>query len=312
MEKVFLFTPKQWVLVRDMRGEKWSLAQFSHKTLKHFVVVGGLEYSECIPYEGKEHLLGKADDYNVESYNPKEGDLVYHQHPYNNVNIGIFKEVDQNGNYVHYILMDRNNNLWTGEGAIINDRTEITRLATKDESDLFLSTMEKNGKKWDPDTKCVIDTSYIPKDGEFAVSGWRDGDQYCEWVFIQKGEFERGANDDYAGAIIRYHEEITGEDRIWLDGFSDAGTDFTRPATQEERDLLISRLHEIHAEWTDNKIIWIPTWEYYFVGSNGLVIREIWASSTKDKERLNVGNCFRTEREAQRYAIAFKRLLKRI
>lgn len=59
----YAFKPKDWCLMRDIdQGyRQWILCQFSHLTyedITYYVAVGGKEYTECIPYEGNEELLG--------------------------------------------------------------------------------------------------------------------------------------------------------------------------------------------------------------------------------------------------------------
>lgn len=60
-----VFKPFDKVLVRDNAEDEddWSLAQFSHvyELTGHFVVVGGIRWDQCIPYEGNEHLLGTTN-----------------------------------------------------------------------------------------------------------------------------------------------------------------------------------------------------------------------------------------------------------
>lgn len=61
--KEYVFKPKDWCLMRDIdQGyRQWILCQFSHLTyedITYYVAVGGKEYTECIPYEGNEELLG--------------------------------------------------------------------------------------------------------------------------------------------------------------------------------------------------------------------------------------------------------------
>lgn len=61
--KEHVFKPKDWCLMRDIdQGyRQWILCQFSHLTyedITYYVAVGGKEYTECIPYEGNEELLG--------------------------------------------------------------------------------------------------------------------------------------------------------------------------------------------------------------------------------------------------------------
>lgn len=60
---IFDFRPKDWCLMRDKNeDEQWCLCQFSHyhcyKNETYFIAVGGRSYTECIPYERYENLLG--------------------------------------------------------------------------------------------------------------------------------------------------------------------------------------------------------------------------------------------------------------
>ncbi len=65
------FEPKDWVLGR-MVSETWCLCQFSHKETLFdgkvwYVAIGGIGYSQCIPYnEQTKHLLGTTDDWEEE------------------------------------------------------------------------------------------------------------------------------------------------------------------------------------------------------------------------------------------------------
>lgn len=54
------FKAKDWVLGRDDDHDEWRLDVFSHKIDGIYQCVGDW-YSQCIPYEGNEHLLGKKD-----------------------------------------------------------------------------------------------------------------------------------------------------------------------------------------------------------------------------------------------------------
>ena len=62
------FEPKDWVLGR-MVSKTWCLCQFSHKETLFdgkvwYVAIGGIGYSQCIPYnEQTKHLLGTTDNW---------------------------------------------------------------------------------------------------------------------------------------------------------------------------------------------------------------------------------------------------------
>ena len=62
------FEPKDWVLGR-MVSKTWCLCQFSHKETLFdgkvwYVAIGGIGYSQCIPYNDQtKHLLGTTDNW---------------------------------------------------------------------------------------------------------------------------------------------------------------------------------------------------------------------------------------------------------
>ena len=62
------FEPKDWVLGR-MVSKTWCLCQFSHKETLFdgkvwYVAIGGIGYSQCIPYNKQtKHLLGTTDNW---------------------------------------------------------------------------------------------------------------------------------------------------------------------------------------------------------------------------------------------------------
>lgn len=54
------FKPFERVLVRRTNQERWKLHLFSRgsRTYDEYECLGGVTFSQCIPYEGNEHLLG--------------------------------------------------------------------------------------------------------------------------------------------------------------------------------------------------------------------------------------------------------------
>lgn len=54
------FKPFERVLVRRTNQERWKLHLFSRGlgTYEEYECLGGVTFSQCIPYEGNEHLLG--------------------------------------------------------------------------------------------------------------------------------------------------------------------------------------------------------------------------------------------------------------
>ena len=60
------FKPFDKVLVRDWENDDWIPALFGYcytvKGNTHYRAVGGSIWTQCIPYEGNEHLVGTANE----------------------------------------------------------------------------------------------------------------------------------------------------------------------------------------------------------------------------------------------------------
>lgn len=69
------------VLVRDKDDERWQAAFYDQyladeEKFPHHVISGAC-FTQCIPYEGNEHLLGTTDKYVPERWKPKNGEIYY-------------------------------------------------------------------------------------------------------------------------------------------------------------------------------------------------------------------------------------------
>ena len=71
------------VLVRDGDQERWQAAFYDqyltdNGAFFHHIIAGSY-FTQCIPYEGNEHLLGTTDSYvpKPEPWKPKDGDQFY-------------------------------------------------------------------------------------------------------------------------------------------------------------------------------------------------------------------------------------------
>lgn len=70
------------VLVRDKDDERWQAAFYDQyladeEKFPHHVISGAC-FTQCIPYEGNEHLLGTTDKYVPVRWRPKEGEDYYY------------------------------------------------------------------------------------------------------------------------------------------------------------------------------------------------------------------------------------------
>lgn len=69
------------VLVRDLDDERWQAAFYDQyladeEKYPHHVISGAC-FTQCIPYEGNEHLLGTTDSPKPKRWKPKDGDQFY-------------------------------------------------------------------------------------------------------------------------------------------------------------------------------------------------------------------------------------------
>lgn len=90
-----------------------------------------------------------------------------------------------------------------------------------------------------------------------------------------------------------------------------------RLATSKEKAQFYKLLHEQGKDWDAKKKqvvdwIWKPNdnEEYYHIFSDGKVRSCAWLDDEIDNSRFNIGNCFKTEEEAEIMAEKFKKLLK--
>lgn len=57
--------PFDKVLVRDFGSQAWQVSLFGYKDSDFYYCCNGCGWSQCIPYEGNEHLLGTTKDVEV-------------------------------------------------------------------------------------------------------------------------------------------------------------------------------------------------------------------------------------------------------
>lgn len=152
---------------------------------------------------------------------------------------------------------------------------------------------------------------YIPEDGEFVVSGWNEYGMEAQWVAIVQ---EGLGNSDKHYCSYAFYVNKKPSDKTVSElgiGLYCDGMQYTRPASEEEKNLLLSKLHEIGKDWNAEKkavVDWI--WEpkvgktYYFPYFSYSVNRflgmeEPWENSTYDNCRRSRGWVFRTKEECQ-------------
>ena len=95
-------------------------------------------------------------------------------------------------------------------------------------------------------------------------------------------------------------------------------TDTFRPATDEEKHLLFSKLKEKWKRFNPDKMcieddVWTPeNWEnYYYISGHGTIFNDTNTSHNADEYCFSTGNCFKTKEAAEKVDIkALKAHLK--
>lgn len=146
---------------------------------------------------------------------------------------------------------------------------------------------------------------YEPKEGDFVC----DSNPICEYVYIFKSKKSDKLNNYYARFLL-------SNKALNIDCYCDRNN--PRLATEEEKQILLDVLHKNGRDWDAEKKEIVPyKWKpkegevYWCVNESAAVGCYKWANFPADIKFYSIGNCFRTEEEAQEMADKFKELLKK-
>ena len=143
---------------------------------------------------------------------------------------------------------------------------------------------------------------YEPKDGDFVVSDG-EGLLSCEHISIFKNILPYSMYSCYASLSLLMNN--LSLESTW-------SSYYLRLATEEEKNSLLSKLHEIGKDWdAENKNIidykWQPNKgdEYYilnysFFDDEFLPLKMWWNNTEYDKGRMKEGIAYRTKKECQK------------
>ena len=159
---------------------------------------------------------------------------------------------------------------------------------------------------------CLV-VEYTPKE----KFGLKNGDILSNETFIV---IYKDTYNITGGIICHCYLRDDGVFSIFNENEDGRGCGFTkeyREATKEEKESILNRLKEKGYTFNQEtkkieKIRWRAEREnsYYFINSIGDVIGEEEGNCCIDTERFKIGNYFKTEEEAQKYADKIKELLK--
>lgn len=91
---------------------------------------------------------------------------------------------------------------------------------------------------------------FAPKDGDIVVSGWGDKENGAEWIAVVKGEFADERYDCYCLYIL---QSGAGNKRYFVFNSYSNSHKFTRPATEQEKQLLLFELQKAGKIWNADK-----------------------------------------------------------
>jgi len=147
--------------------------------------------------------------------------------------------------------------------------------------------------------KVIIEfkSEYTPKRGDVCVMTTDTGQDVIMLV-------------DYGlGQEIHTFAEFWTRDTIFNinDEIPTFASDTFRPATEEEKQLLFSKLKEKGKRFNPDKMcieddVWMPEYwgKYYYITGYGMILNDTNTSHNADEYRFSTGNYFKTEEAAEK------------
>lgn len=205
----------------------------------------------------KLHKTGK--DWNAEKksivnysapFSPKVGDILYVRAGYEH--LLIYAGIQDDGCMAYADLVGGHLSIYNLDSgkpvcALCVDDIKEHRMATPEEVERILSCMERNGKKWNAESKKVVpvEPPYEPKEGDFVVFR-PDGRELI-------GILKRSRTDDYPYSDFHAYAELSpSSSEVRLDATFGGIFNF-RPAYQVEKESFIGKLWKAHRRWDAEK-----------------------------------------------------------
>ncbi len=152
-------------------------------------------------------------------------------------------------------------------------------------------------------------------DGEIAVGEWGDASHGYKWIFINRMDNPNPLDFCEFYAALDIEEDGKPIHKLTLLDSCDA-QGCLRPATEEEKRLLLRALEEIGMKWDGRwkKFLnqrWRATLneEYYHVSDTGVVVERADRYEADDDARFAIGNYFQDRRLAEEAGGKLKSLL---
>lgn len=161
---------------------------------------------------------------------------------------------------------------------------------------------------------------YEPKDGDFIFVKSILKPYVTKYSYI--GIFHDIIKDDGCSPILLMYASLKDDNRIVcgnsIEPYSNA--EYIRPATEEEKKILIEKLYEVGKRWNEeDKTIEDARWRagtgkvYYYImyGDYDSVIASTYDMRIRqDERRYNIGNYFKTREDAEKVAEQIRNIFK--
>ena len=315
------------MLVRDEEFECWHRQIFDYydETGEYpYCCIGEGKYKHCIPYEGNEKIAGTRKASYIGEDSVHDGDLIYscwsEEDGRSCAWVAILKGDFSPEYYETYAgaYLHKNNDdepeLWIDEPC--SSAQHFTRLATEEERKFIFDKLHENEYDWNAEKKQIVEyvPAYEPKDGDFV---YVENSRY-KYIFIKKvgpalTEKYISLNIEYGNLSDECHKCCDDECIISI-----------RPATEEEKNLLLSKLHENGKDWDPEKKE-IVDWKWkpkvgelvYFYDWCSQTCRFINCSIIYDLTdgqvlRDKKGNCYATKEECQEMCEKLNEAIKNV
>ena len=160
---------------------------------------------------------------------------------------------------------------------------------------------------------------YEPKDGDFIFVKSRLKPYVTKYSYI--GIFHDIIKDDGWSTILLMYASLKDESRLVCGNSIEPyiNAEYIRPATEEEKELLIDKLTEVGKRWNPNtKQIEDVRWrakeggEYYYVITTSLVEQTFDRYSSIDDTLYKSGNYFKTREAAEKVAEQIREIFKNL
>jgi len=158
----------------------------------------------------------------------------------------------------------------------------------------------------------IVEESFVPKRGDFVKEDNGDRTLIVHSLFTLKS-----GHTCVKAIVVSRKIEITVD--LYENGISCGWLVNFKPATEQEKQLLLDKIHEVGKDWDAEKME-VVDWkwrakngEYYWIYENQSdnVLKSIDENDSTDLSRREIGNYFQTEQQAKDFQTYCKNYFKK-